>query len=201
LASLAVSALLSTAACAGSAVSSARHSRPTTQAGSASGTLKTYNGYVFRFRYPSLWTARDYNIASCFSASLVDVSNQAMHFPCTSTTTGTGTSTETSSRCSWPVAHLGSDGIWLEWSDEGTPGLHVSRSLGVPVTIGGRPSRQVISRPGVCGRIGGTETISVQIPHDNDNIYTITACLRGPDLSRAARQVQAFLNSVSFASS
>jgi hypothetical protein len=75
---------------------------------------------------------------------------------------------------------------------------HVNNSLGVPVTIGGRPSRQAVSRPGDCSRVGGAETITVQIPADKHNIYVVTACMRGPHLARTARQVQAFIASVSF---
>ena len=87
------------------------------------------------------------------AAVLVDVSNQVMHFPCTTSSAGS------------------------------------------------RPSHQAVSRPGFCGRIGGTETISVQIPSNNDNTYAITVCLRGPELARAKRQVQAVFDSVSFDSS
>ncbi len=87
----------------------------------------------------------------------------------------------------------------MEWVDHGYPAdAHVSGSFGIPVTVGGRPSRQAISRPGDCSAIGGTETISLQIPDDRHNIYEVTACLRGPDLDRAAGEVQALIDSVSF---
>jgi hypothetical protein len=89
----------------------------------------------------------------------------------------------------------------LEWTDSSYPSPRMPRPHGAPVIIGGRPSHQVISRPGDCKLVGGTETISVQIPRDNDNIYEIRVCLRGPDLVRTIGEVRAVFDSVSFDSS
>jgi hypothetical protein len=187
---VAVVALLTAAACSGSGDSSAGHSRPTVQAGSpASARLAAYTASWLHFRYPASWTARvGYNVINTIYAVDLILSNQAMHNPCTA------------DACGWPVSDLGPDGVFVEWADHAYPAgnAHVSRSFGVPVTVGGRPSRQAVSRPGECGLIGGAETISVQIPDNKFNIYTVTACVRGPHLARTARQVQALIDSVSF---
>jgi len=194
--------LLGASACsvpaAGSSSGSSSDSGPAVELGSLdNGRLTTYNSGTFRFRYPASWTARNYHLVSSMAAVLVDVSNQVMHVPCTTTSSGTATT----SRCTWPVKHLGPGGIWLEWTVAGNPSPYMPRPRGVPVTIGGRPSHQVVSRPGECRLIGGTETISVQIPVNNDNTYEIRVCLRGPNLARTIRQVQAIFDSVSFVSS
>jgi hypothetical protein len=182
---LALVALLSAAACSGSA----GHSRPTVQASSpVSASLKAYTASWLHFRYPAAWTARvGYNVVNTIYGVDLVLSNQAMHDPCHA------------DGCGWPVYDLGPDGVFVEWADQVYPGgAHMSRAFGAPVTVGGRPSRQAVSRPGDCSAIGGTETISLQIPDDKDNIYAVTACVRGPDLDRTVGQVQALIDSVSF---
>jgi hypothetical protein len=185
----AVVALLSAAACSGPAARSAGHSGPTVQASwSASPTLTAYTAPWLHFRYPASWTAHvGYNVINTIYGVDLLLSNQAVHNPCTAY------------GCGWPVGDLGPGGVFVEWADQAYPrGAYVSSSFGAPVTVGGRQSRQAISRPGDCGAIGGTETISVQIPDDKYNIYVVTACVRGPDLDRTVGQVQALIDSVSF---
>jgi hypothetical protein len=70
------------------------------------------------------------------------------------------------------------------------------------VTVGGLPAREQVSRPGLCSSIGADETIVVDaartVPY---NYYAMTACLRGPDLTQAASQVQRMLASTTFTGS
>lgn len=148
-----------------------------------------------RFRYPASWTVGQFNQWTMESTTLVDLSTQPLHKPCTSTRSTTATSIT----CHWPLTHLGPDGVLMEWGAAGMPGWRLSRAPGIPITVGGHRARQAVSRPGWCGSIGATETISVEIARAaTDNFYGITACLRGPDLARVASQVQVVIDSTSF---
>jgi hypothetical protein len=102
---LAVVALSSAAACSGSAGSSAGHTRPHVQTSSpANARLAAYLADWLHFRYPASWTFRHgYSLMMAIHLVDLDLSNQAMHNPCTTDT------------CGWPVSHLGPGGVFVEW--------------------------------------------------------------------------------------
>src|SRR5579863_6181889 len=66
----------------------------------------TYDGNGMRFDYPSCWTPVHNDEVSSFSTSLVDLSNEAMRDPCTTTTNGL----KTSMYCGSPLTDLVTDG-------------------------------------------------------------------------------------------
>jgi hypothetical protein len=114
-----------------------------------------------------------------------------MHDPCT--TIGSSTA------CGWPLTELAADGVLVRWSSNGSPGWHLQQAPGTSLSVGGLPAREQVSQPGDCGSIGADETIVVKaartVPY---NYYGMTACLRGPDLTQAALQVQQMLTSTTF---
>jgi hypothetical protein len=153
---------------------------------------KTFNDGELKFGYPTCWTAATYSETSSFSNSIVDLGTQATHEPCHRITNGTS--------CGWPVVELTPGHVLLRWAENGFAGWTLNRAPGATATVAGRPAREAIARPGVCGYIGADETISVAIsrPGIADNWFSMTACLRSPGNARAADQVQQMLATVTF---
>jgi hypothetical protein len=149
-----------------------------------------------RFTYPSCWSIAQYSDdVSSFSASLVDLSNQATHDPCVPITTPE----ETGSSCGWPVTRLAAGATLMRWSADGFPGWTLDKAPGHPKTVGGFEAREQTNSPGLCLAIGADETISVDVARSvADNYYAITACLRGPSTDGQAAQVQQILASTTF---
>jgi hypothetical protein len=153
-----------------------------------------YDGNGLRFDYPDCWTATHNVEASTFSTSLIDLSNEALRDPCTTTAS--------SSACGWPLTNLAADGVLVRWSSSGSPGWSLQQAPGPSLTISGLPAREQVSQPGDCGTIGADETIAVEVARTVPyNYYAMTACLRGPDLTQAASQVQQMLTSTTFTNS
>lgn len=172
----------------------------TTCAGLGGRTLAAGQGV--RFEYPSCWRAAVYDEVTSFSRSIVDLSNETMHAPCTSRTSASGTTTV----CRSPLTSLAPDGVLVRWSSDGFPRWTLDTQPGSSLTVGGRPAREQISGSGtlsatMCGPIGADEMISVVVarPSAADNFYSMIACLRGPDTTEAASEVQAMLASTTFA--
>jgi len=153
-----------------------------------------YDGNGLRFDYPSCWTPVHNVEVSSFSSSLVDLSNEPMQDPCTTTAS--------SSECGWPLTKLAPYGVLIRWSSNGFPGWSLQQAPGTALTVGGLPAREQVSQPGTCGSIGADETIAVDAADTTAfNYYAMTACLRGPDLAQPASQVQQMLTSTTFTNS
>jgi hypothetical protein len=172
---------------------------PPSPAAAAGSPLHRYSNGGLSFRYPSSWKVGQFNDASSFSASIVDLSNQKMHSPCKSTKVPGGTS----SSCGWPLTRLRPNGVLVEWSDNGFPdpqGSPPALGPGLSRTVDGRAARIQITLPGVCKSIGGQESVDVIIARDvPDNTYSLTACLRGPGLKAGIATISRLLQSVKFA--
>jgi hypothetical protein len=150
-----------------------------------------YDGNGLRFDYPTCWTPIHNEEVSTFSTSLVDLSNEEMQDPCTTTAS--------SSTCGWPLTKLAADGVLVRWSSNGSPGWSLQQAPGTSLTVGGLAAREQVSQPGDCGSIGGVETIAVEAARTApDDYFAMTACLRGPDQTQAASQVQQMLTSTTF---
>jgi len=163
---------------------------PTLTCGSPS-TRAFYDGNGLRFDYPTCWTAAHNVEVSTFSTSIIDLSNEPMHDPCTTTASSTV--------CGWPLTKLAADGVLVRWSSNGKPGWRLQQDPGTSLTVGGLAARKQVSQPGDCGSIGADETIAVEAARSAlYNYYAMTACLRGPDLTQAASQVQQMLTSTTF---
>ena len=183
---------------------------PTTGARTCAGrsVFRGRGGYV-RFDYPSCWSAVTDDEETTFSTSLVDLSNQTMHAPCTTTSTPPGRARPgivgKTTVCRLPITSLAPDGILVRWSANGSPLWRLDRQPGVTLTVGGRPAREQISSGAplsstICGSIDADRSISVVVAESGpDDFYGMTACLRGPDTAVGASQVRAMLASTTFA--
>jgi hypothetical protein len=150
-----------------------------------------YDGNGLRFEHPACWTPVHHDEVSTVSTSLIDLSNEPMHHPCTTN--------QFSSVCGWPLTKLSSEGVLVRWSSNGSPGWHLGP--GTPLTVGGLPASEQVSQPGICSSIGADETITVEVAFTPaSDYYSLWACLDGPDVTQAASQVQRMLASTTFTS-
>jgi hypothetical protein len=86
----------------------------------------------------------------------------------------------------FPVGHLKPGGVFVAWTaDYETSGAH-SPSPG---------SRVEVTTPGLCSRIGATETVAAQVVTRTYATYTVRACIRGPGLAAGERAVRAMVAS------
>lgn len=156
-----------------------------------------YNQRGLQFEYPSSWRAAHFEDQSSFTALLVVLSNQKMRSPCIRTKVSVGVQISCGR---WGVARLDARGVLVEWFvGSALPGNGVSLGPGLPMTIDGLPARAQIARPGDCRSIGGQETITVFIPTNQTSWYSMSACIRGPNLASTVRSVRALLLSTKFA--
>jgi hypothetical protein len=150
----------------------------------------TYNGEDVRFRYPPCWRPVRSHDTSSFTSSLVDLSTQPIADPCKSTVVGASKTT----KCGFPITHLQPEGVLVRWTSNTFPGWTLAKVHGRALSIGGRPAREQVSRPGLCHSIGAAETITVNISRRAaGSYYQMMACLATPSLSEAAGRVQSML--------
>jgi hypothetical protein len=155
--------------------------------------LTHYRQNPLSFTYPASWNVEHYSERSSFSDLIVELSSQPMHDPCAATSSGSG------QVCRLPVTELRQGSVLVEWAGNGFPGWTLEKAPGVAQSIGGRPARVEISRPGTCQSIGAQETINAFIAMATpDNYYSFTACIRGPDVAGTASSVLRSLRSTKF---
>jgi hypothetical protein len=84
--------------------------------------------------------------------------------------------------------------------EPGLPGLDARGSVkGTTTTIGGRPAKRNVQRPGECSAIGADETVAVAIQGPGAANWTqFTGCLRGPDLATGEHEIDSLLASTTF---
>ena len=97
-----------------------------------------YNSEGLHFDYPSCWTAVHYSEESMFSSSLVDLSDQPTHQPCTITTSASGTTTT----CGSPITRLEAGRVLVQWTETGFLGWTLDKAPGTPMT-----ARTVATKP------------------------------------------------------
>ena len=163
-----------------------------TKASGSSGALATFRNHFLVFGYPPVWKPAVFKITGALHFSpMVYLSSQPVHHPCHSQQLATV--------CGWPVDRLRPGGTLIVWENRGFPGWSLRTTQGRSLRIGGRPAKQTVTRPGQCAAIGADETIAVEIERPiPDNWTAFTACLRGPGLASAVRQVDALLASTKF---
>jgi hypothetical protein len=163
------------------------------------------SGYVcstttqIRFAYPQSWHALPYTTPDLLSRSMIFLSTEPLHDPCTSTTQGAAISIT----CDWPASSIGPNGVLAEWLVGGKPGWRLSAVAGTPTRIGGRLARITSSTSGAeyenCRRIGAEEVVTAWVARRvPNNLYAFIACLRGPDLQTLEHQVHVLLASTRF---
>jgi hypothetical protein len=174
-----------------------REASPSADAASTSnsGQLTNYRDSNLVLKVPATWRAEHFDEVSSFTASLVDLSNQRMHKPCTTRHVNDGIET----RCGWPLRALRPGGVLVRWEQDGFPvprTWRFSDQPGRPMRVDGRAARRTVGRPGDCAQVGATEMVRTDIKRPiAGNYYRVTACLRGPGLPELEEQVEAMLAS------
>jgi hypothetical protein len=161
-------------------------------------------GYVcstatqIRFGYPASWGALASSDGGLIVRSLIWLSTEPFHKPCTSTTEGDRTTVV----CGLPVSSLRPNGVLVRWSIGGTQGSSLDNVPGTPAIIGGRPARIQVVTSGPtfdgCRQLGGDEAIDARAAHQGGGFYFLFACLRGPDLATLRLEVANVLASARF---
>jgi hypothetical protein len=152
------------------------------------------------FKYSGCWNAVYYDNASSFSLPVVDLSDQTLNDPCT---TSTGANGGLEVACGYPMHELLPGHILVIWSSisyPAGPNWSINDSPGIATTVGGRPAREQRT-PGGCRHIGGDESISVDIawpPGASGAYVNARACLRSPDEHLQEERFQQMLDSVTF---
>ena len=170
----------------GIGVSASSWQKPSTPARGAG--FSEFKDFLLRFDYPSGWKAVVLREDTMFSSPLVYLSHEAN--PRCSAPYGITRSDPL------PQCGLGSDGVLLEWSENGIPTWTFAREIGRQVTIDGQPGKErTVSGSANC--VTGTQqsvtlVIARTVP---DNWYEMDACLRGPDLSGERSEIQAMIAS------
>jgi hypothetical protein len=152
-----------------------------------------------RFAHPQSWHTLTYTTPDVLSRSMIYLSTEPLHNPCTSTSQGAATSIT----CDWPASSIGPNGVLAEWIMGGKPGWRLSAVPGAATRIGGRPARIATSTSGPaydnCHRIGADEVMTAWVARRApNNNYLFIACLRGPDSQKLEHQVHVLLASTRF---
>jgi hypothetical protein len=180
---VAIAALAS--ACAGGSDGTAKAADPP--------QLLTYRGNGLTFRHPATWTAYPFRWAGeLHFRPLVYLSTQQVQDPCS--THGNTTT------CGLPVRHLRPGGVLVVWQVNGIPAMGLGP--GARIRVDGHPATRVVTRSGICKKIGADRTMEVVVatsPTPSPFTY-LTACLRGPNLEQNERRVDALLASTRLSS-
>jgi hypothetical protein len=142
--------------------------------------LTHFRGAGIQFYYPASWSHRHPGILQHFGASpVIDLSTQSMVDPCTKT----GSTT----RCGLPIHGLKPGGVVVTWALLSPYPLGARRRpLGVHVRV---------ERPGFCRSVGGEEGVFASVVVRHHRVYSVGACLRGPNVAANERAVRAMLAS------
>ncbi len=161
------------------------------------------DGYVcstttqIRFGYPATWGALTSSDGG-FVRSMIWLSTEPFHKPCTSTTEGERTTVV----CGSPVSSLRPNGVLVSWRMGGTSSFNLDALPGIPAMIGGGSARIALLSNGMlfegCRKLGGDEAILTWAARPRGGFYGLSACLRGPDLARSETEVATVLASARF---
>lgn len=185
--------------------------QPAFAAGDSPSPSHLYGGLI-RASFPVGWHVLEHEASlTSQSNSIMYVSNQPIHFTCTTTTQRPGV---TDTQCGGPLTRLKPNGVLLRWDANGFPGWNINNDggQGRSLTIDGLPAKVQITPHGTCwaavvtmgtnssmqkqADIGSQETISAVVSARIPNNYlTFNACIRGPDLTRLSKWVMESLRS------
>ena len=140
------------------------------------------------FGYPAGWRARAYDDGGMLVRSLIWITTEPFRAPCT--TEGATTT------CRPPVGTLRPNGVAAAWYVGGTRDL--AELPGEFRTIGGHRAKvQVLHAP--CPGLGGDEQIQAWIETRREHIlYSLRACLRGPELAPLETAIADVMSSARF---
>jgi hypothetical protein len=156
------------------------------QAATKQSPVTKYADTFISFKHPTAWKTYSFQQPlEMHFFPFVYLSTQAMHNPCS--TQGNETT------CGWPLAHLEPGGVLAVWQIPYVlPGT--SHPTGMRISVGGKPAWRRVTAGGECRAIGADRTIDVMVGQARE----FTACLRGPNLARSQRAVNALLASTRF---
>jgi hypothetical protein len=154
--------------------------------------LESFDNDFVQFSYPSTWAASEPTTSGALHVHpMIYLSVQRTGDPCR--TQGASTT------CGWPVRRLRPGGVLIVWENRGSPGWTLGSMPGTPLTVGGRPARRSVSKPGACATIGADESVEIAIARPMPANWTaVTACLRQPNLAASERELEAVLASTKF---
>jgi hypothetical protein len=163
-------------------------------------TRARFPAYGLVFDYPSSWRRFDcQRTTSNFTASVTLLTTARPAAPHRSSC----------AKFKHPRVRLGRDGLSVSWGTFGMPVRgRVARFPGQATTIGGQPARiEVVSANrsarwlrSDCPRMSGRRAlwIAIEAPQAADNVFLVSACIRGPDLTPGESAVRRMLDSVRF---
>ena len=153
--------------------------------------LVEYSSPALTFTHPATWKAYPFSGAGeLHFHPLVYLSTQRLEDPCS--THGNATS------CGFPVQRLAPGGVLAFWQPGESPVAGPVQLAGTPIRVGGQPAARQESAHGMCHSIGADRTIQVVSEVRRQGLMLFTACLRGPGLAQAEKQVDALLASTQF---
>ena len=161
--------------------------------------LAHYSDVHLSFDYPSSWKVSHYDDwVSARQAKLVYLSTQPTHDPCVRS--------GNTSMCSDPIYSLKLGGVLVTWAVFGFPGWNLNLENGSALQVDGHPAKwDALRLPAAypnaqsCARIGGDQSVLIWVASlVQGGAYTLSACLRSPNVGRAEGQVRALLESTRF---
>ena len=148
--------------------------------------LKTYRTGGLSFEHPASWHVLSPAARSARSEVFAYASTDRLADPCR-------LSFDTVT-CDWPLARLSRSGALVTVSRSSDD---FGESRGQRTTIGGRPARVQIRRPGVCSAVGGDYTMLTRIESDRTDDYLVISCLRASNGS-GERDARRLVSSIHF---
>jgi hypothetical protein len=172
-------------------VAFAGSSEPVRAAGAAGAGTRAFRAEGISFRYPTAWHVSPpaWRWSASFSRLVTYLSVGKLHDPCAHT--------ETTTTCSTPIAVLAPGNVLVTWTRGSLPTWRLARQPGRATTLAGRPARVQIARPGACGALGASETVTAQIAvGPRGDSLQMQACLRGANAALNERRALAMLASL-----
>ena len=147
-----------------------------------------YSNSVLSFSHPASWKEYPFRWAGeLHFRPMVYLSTQPVHDPCSKK--GNTTS------CALPVGELEPGGVLVTWNASNPPAVGVGP--GTPIKVDGRQARRLDTDGGMCRGIGADRTVEVLIQTRPlpSTLTEMTACLRGPGLTKEEKSLNALLAS------
>lgn len=157
-------------------------------------TTAHFAPFDLSFRYPASWARLDCRGVTTISSSVAYLTNVRPSPSCNGTHAG------------WPKALAGND-IFVSWTEISMPGRTVGDAPGSHARIDGQPARiERRARPAravglACPRIGAQRLVIATIReplNEGGQLFSVVACLRGPNFEPGEAALQGMLDSVRF---